>query len=209
MSEETTLSKEKSLEIIQQMIQKAKTNFTDDGYGWLLWGTMIIAASLATFFLIETGSRNIFMAWNIFGGIAIVLLSYEFIKPKRQGAKSYISEMLRYVDIGFMVCLFIIIFSMNVAVSPNAGFGFLLMLYGFLMLIQAGATKFKPLLVGAIVSWLGAIAIFLNPEFKYDMLITAAAVFTGYIIPGLILRAQFKKEKAAMITNDSGYPNGI
>ena len=209
MSEETQLSKEKSLEIIQQMIQKAKTNFTDDGYGWLLWGTMIIAASLATFFLIETDSRNIFMAWNIFGGIAIVLLSYQFIKPKKNGAKTYVSDMLRYVDIGFTVCLFIIIFSMNVAVSPNAGFGFLLMLYGFLMLIQAGATKFKPLLVGAIVNWVGAIAIILNPIFKYDMLITAAAVFAGYIIPGLILRAQFKKERVAMITNNSDQPNGI
>ncbi len=79
----------------------------------------------------------------------------------------------------------------------------------FLMLVQAGAIKFKPLLVGAIVNWVGAIAIILNPIFKYDMLITAAAVFAGYIIPGLILRAQFKKEKAAMITNNSDQPNGI
>ncbi len=123
MSEETSLSQEKSLEIIQQMIQKAKTNFTDDGYGWLLWGTIIIAASLATFFLIETGSRNIFLAWNIFGGIAIVLLSYQFIKPKKHGAKTYVSDMLRYVDIGFTVCLYIIIFTMTVSVGANAGFG--------------------------------------------------------------------------------------
>ena len=207
MAEETLLSQEKSLEIIQQMIQKAKTNFTDNGLGWLVWGSLIFISSLATFFLIKTNSRNIFMAWNIFGGIAIVLLAYDFLKPKRQGAKSYVSDILRYVDIGFMVCLFIIIFSMNVAVGPNAGFGYLLMLYGFLMLIQSGALKFKPLLVGSVVNWVGAVGIFLNPVFKYDMLITAAAVFIGYIIPGLILRKQFKKETAVMHNNSAS--NGI
>ena len=209
MDEQKELTGEKSLEIIQQMIQKAKTNFTDDGYGWLVWGSMIFLASLATYFLADAQSSNLFLAWNIFGGVAILLLAYGFLKPKRTSAKSYISDILRYVDIGFTICLFIIIFSMNVAVRPNAGFGYLLMLYGFLMLIQSGALKFKPLLIGAIVNWIGAIAIFLNTEFKYDMLITAAAVFIGYIIPGLMLRAQFKKEKALMITNISDHSDGI
>jgi hypothetical protein len=93
--------------------------------------------------------------------------------------------------------LFVIIFSINVSVGPNSGFGYLLMIYAFLMLVQSGALKFKPLMYGAVVNWIGAIAIFINTEFKYDMLISAAAVFIGYIIPGLILRAQYKKELSA------------
>ena len=209
MDGQKELTGEKSLEIIQQMIQKAKTNFTDDGYSWLVWGSLIFLASVATYFLADANYSNLFLAWNVFGVVAILLLVYGFFKPKRSSAKSYISEILRYVDIGFTICLFLIIFSMNVAVSTNAGFGYLLMLYGFLMLIQSGALKFKPLVIGAIVNWIGAIAIFLNPEFKYDMLITAAAVFIGYIIPGLMLRAQFKKEKSSMITNFSDHSDGI
>lgn len=195
MQNEEELSGEKSFEIIQQMIQKAKTNFTDNGHGWLLWGGMIIIASLSTFFLLEYKFYNPFMAWNVFGVIAILLLSYNFIKPAPKAVGSYVSDILRYVDIGFTVCLFIIIFSINVSVGPNNGFGYLLMIYAFLMLIQSGALKFKPLMYGAIINWIGALAIFINTEFKYDMLITAAAVFMGYIIPGLILRAQYKKEK--------------
>jgi cell division protein FtsX len=74
------------------------------------------------------------------------------------------------------------------------------MIYAFLMLVQSGALKFKPLLYGAVVNWLGALAIFINTEFKYDMLISAAAVFIGYIIPGLILRSQYKKERSASKT---------
>ena len=194
---EEKFSETESLRLINDMIRNAKSNFTDNGYGWLLWGTMIFLSSLGTYFLIEYDYEKTFLFWNIFGGITILILAYDFIKPSRIKAKSYVSDILRYVDLGFAVCLFIIIFSMNVAVHPNAGFGYLLMLYGFLMLIQAGAIKFKPLFIGAIVNWLGAITVFLNDEFKYDMLITAAAVFIGYIIPGLILRAQSKKVNAS------------
>ncbi len=197
MSNEQELSGEKSFEIIQQMIRNAKTNFTDNGHGWLLWGSMIFLASLSTYFLIEFDYHNLFLGWNIFGCIAIILLIYNMVRPARPAVRSYVSDILRYVDIGFTVCLFVIIFSINVAVSPNSGFGYLLMIYAFLMLVQSGALKFKPLLYGAIVNWLGALAIFINTEFKYDMLISAAAVFIGYIIPGLILRAQYKKERLA------------
>ena len=197
MSNEQELSGEKSFEIIQQMIQNAKTSYTDNGLGWLLWGTMIFLASLSTYFLVEFNYPNLYIGWNIFGVIAIGLLAYNFLKPSQKQVRSYVSDVLRYVDIGFTVCLFVIIFSMNVSVGPNSGFGYLLMIYAFLMLIQSGALKFKPLMYGAIVNWIGAIAIFINTEFKYDMLISAAAVFIGYIIPGLILRAQYKKELSA------------
>ena len=195
--ENSKIGAAESLQLINTMIQKAKTNFTDNGYGWLIWGSMIFLASLATYFFIEYQYDNIFLAWNIFGGIAIVLLVYNFLKPGKPLARSYVSDILKYVDIGFAVCLFIIIFSMNVSVGANNGFGYLLMIYAFLMLIQSGALQFKPLLYGAIINWIGSMAIFLNTELKYDMLITAVAVFIGYIIPGLILRNQYKKELAA------------
>lgn len=182
-----------SLEIIQQMINQAKANFTDSGLSWLLWGTMIFLASLSTYFFIDLGSETIFLGWNIFGGVTILLLLYDVVKPKRKKVKTYVDELMRMVHIGFFVCIFIIIFSINESVGPNNGFGFLLMIFAFLMLIKGGAIKSKALMVGAVVNWAGAIAIFINKEFKYDMLIMAAAVLIGYIIPGLILWAEHKR----------------
>ena len=187
------LTSEKSLEIIHQMINKAKLDITDNGIGWLLWGTLIFLASLSTYFFILFNYQNTFLGWNIFGVISIILLIYDFLKKKRKSVRTYVDDVLRWVDIGFMVCLFVIIISMNVSVGANSGFGYLLMLYAFLMLIQGGALQFRPLLIGAIVNWVGAICIFVNTDFKYDMLITAAAVFIGYIIPGLLLRSKYKK----------------
>ena len=192
MENDQQLTNQQSLEIIQQMINQAKTNITDNGLGWLLWGSMIIFASVSTFVFIQTGAKDIFLCWNIFGIFTIVMLSYDMFKPKRKTVRTYISDLLRLVDIGFIACIFTIIFSINVAVDPNSGFGFFLMIFAFLMLIKGGAVKSSALMIGAAVNWAGAIAMFLNKDFKYDMLIMATAVLIGYIIPGILLWQQYR-----------------
>ncbi len=193
MANEQQLSNEKSMEIIHQMISQAKTNFTDSGLHWLLWGTLIILASLSTFFFVQFGYDKTFLGWNIFGIITIILLLYDILRHKKKTVKTYVGDLMKFVDIAFIVSMFTIIISMNVAVDPNAGFGFLLMIFAFLMLIKGGAVKSRSLMVGAAVNWAGAIAMFINKDFKYDMLIMAGAVLIGYIIPGILLWLQYRK----------------
>ena len=193
MANDEQLSKEKSLEIIHQMINQAKTNITDNGLSWLLWGIMIFLASLSTYFFLYIGSDNIFLGWNIFGIVTIILLLYDIFRPKKKLVSTYVSDLMKLVDIGFIICLFTIIFSINVAVGANGGFGFFLMIFAFMMLIKGGAIKSRSLMIGAVVNWAGAIVMFINKEFKYDMLIMAAAVLIGYIIPGILLWRQYRK----------------
>lgn len=193
MPNDQSLSNEKSLQIIQQMINQAKSNISDNGLGWLLWGTMIFLASLSTYIFIYTASTNIYLGWNVFGIFTIVMLTYDIFKPNRKKVRTYVDDLLRLVDIGFTICLFTIIFSINFGVKANEGFGFFLMIFAFLMLIKGGTIKSRSLIIGAAVNWAGAIAIFLNKEFKYDMLIMAGAVLIGYIIPGLLLWLQYRK----------------
>lgn len=193
MEKEPQLSNEQSMLIIQQMISQAKTNITDSGFSWLLWGTMLFFTTISTYIFIDIGSDDIYLGWNIFGIISIVLLVYDIFRPSKKPVRTYVDDLLKLADIGFMVCLFTIIFSINVAVSPNSGFGYFLMMFAFIMLIKGGAVKSRALMVGAMVNWAGAIAIFLNKEFKYDMLIMAGAVLIGYIIPGILLQVQYRK----------------
>jgi hypothetical protein len=193
--EEKQLSGQESLALINAMISKAKHEIKDDGKGWLTWGGMIFFASLATYIIaVFDLNVSLWIGWNTFGVIAILLMVYSLLRRKKaKPAKTYVDEMLRYFDIGFTICIFVIIISININVNPSEGFGYFLMVYAFLMLIEGGALRFKPLLIGAVVNWLGAIAIFFVEDFKYDMLITAGAVFIGYIIPGLMLRSQYRK----------------
>ena len=201
MSNDQQLSKEKSMEIIHQMINQAKTNFTDNGLSWLLWGIMIFLASLSTYFFLYVGADNIFLGWNIFGVITILFLLYDIFRPKKKLVRTYVGDLMRLVDIGFIISLFTIIFAINIAVNPNSGFGFFLMIFAFLMLVKGGAVKSRSLMIGAAVNWAGAIAIFINKEFKYDMLIMAGAVLIGYIIPGLLLWLQYRKLNQASKNN--------
>lgn len=187
------LTSEKSLEIIYQMINDARANVTNSGAGWLFYGALIFLASLSTYIFIEVGYQYIFLGWNIFGAIILILLLIKAFRPSPKKVRNYMDELLRIFDIGFMVCIFLIILSINLHVRPNDGFGFFLMIYGLLMLVQGGAMRFRPLIAGAIFNWIGAIAIFFNEDFRYDMLITSVAVLIGYIVPGLILRNQYNK----------------
>jgi hypothetical protein len=198
MSNDQQLSNEKSLEIIHQMINQAKSNITDSGLSWLLWGTMLFLTCIATYIFIDFDSSNIFLGWNVFGMVTIVLLTYDMLKPKQKKVRTYVDDLMKMVDIAFIVCLFTIIISMNVSVRPNDGFGFMLMIFAFLMLAKAGVIKSRSLMIGAAVNWAGAIAIFFCKEFKYDMLIMAGAVLIGYIIPGLILRAEYRKANSIL-----------
>lgn len=187
------MTNEESLKIIQQMINQAKVDITDNGIGWLLWGSLIFLTCISTYVFIDIGSANIFLGWNIFGILTIVLLAIDLVRHKKKPVRTYVGDLLKLVDIGFIICLFTVIFSINVAVSPNSGFGFFLMIFAFLMLVKGGALKSRALMIGAAVNWAGALAIFVNKEFRYDMLIMAGAVLAGYIIPGLLLRNQYRK----------------
>lgn len=193
MSKDQQLTNEQSLQIIQQMINQAKSNITETGLSWLLWGSMLFLTSMATYIFIDVDAKNIFLGWNIFGAVTIILLVADIVKPKRKPVRTYVDDLMKMVDIGFVVSMFCIILSINIAVSPNAGFGYMLMIFGFLMLVKSAAVKSRSLAIGAIVNWIGAVAIFFNKEFKYDMLIMAAAVLIGYIIPGFLLRSAYRK----------------
>ncbi|MBS1734720.1 MAG: hypothetical protein JST02_15620 [Bacteroidetes bacterium] len=194
MRKEEPLSGEQSMQIIHQMISQAKNNYSENGVSWLLWGILLFLASMSTYIFIDIKASDIFMGWNIFGVASIILLLYRvFSKPLKKQVKTYVDDLMKMVDLGFIACMGIVILAINInAVSPRAGFCFLLMLFAFLMIIKGGAIRSRSLQVGAVVNWLGALGILLVPEFKHVMLIVAAAVLTGYIIPGILLMRKYK-----------------
>ena len=194
MANDQELSNEKSLAIIHQMINQAKSNYSESGLSWLLWGIMLLVTSVSTYIFIDISTSNMFLAWNIFGVVSILLLIYHIARPRKKPVRTYIDDLLKLVSIGFVVSMGIIILAINLdAVTPSVGFGFFLMIFAFLMLIRSGAIKSRSLLIGAIVNWAGAIAILFVKEFKYAMLIMAVAVLVGYIIPGFLLIAEHKR----------------
>jgi hypothetical protein len=194
--EEKQLSQAESLMIIQQMISTAKQEQRDDGKGWIVWGWLLFLASLFTYVNLQYRWVNVFFFWNLFGLLSLVLLVYSTVRHftrKTQLVRTYTKDLYQKLNVGFFITLMLIIVSMNVGVSPVKGFGLLLGLYGFWILIYGSVVNFRPSIIGAYVTWACAFATLFVPDFSQTMLLHAAAVLCGYIIPGHLANREFNK----------------
>ena len=197
--EEKNISNEESLLIIEQMIQTAKKEQKDDGIGWIIWGWLLFLASAATFLNIKMQWFNTFFFWNAFGIISVLLGLFEcgraLLRKKVKRVKTYTQDLFEKLNFGFIVSLLLIIVSMNTrGVSPIQGFGLLLGLYGFWILIYGTVLNFKPSIIGAIITWAFAAVSLFAINFEQTMLLHALAVLCGYIIPGHIAHKEFNKQ---------------
>ncbi len=193
-----TLSGAESLQLIEQMIHTAKQEQKDNGKGWIVWGWLIFLASLFTFFnIVFNWSDSTFFFWNLFGLITILFFAWQavqtFYVKKSVRVKTYTQDLFNKLNVGFFISLMLIIVSINVGVPPTKGFALLLGLYGFWILIYGAVLNFKPSIVGAYITWGAAFASLFVADFKWTMLLHAAAVLCGYIIPGHIANAEFNK----------------
>lgn len=200
MQDNKEMTEHESLLIIQQMISTAKKEQKDDGKGWIIWGWMLFIASILTVLNLHFLWINTFFFWNVFGLITLPVMIFDFIKgfiyKKTKRVRTYTRSLFDKLNTGFFICLMFIILSMNLGVSPVKGFALLIGLYGFWILIYGTALDFRPSVIAAFVAWgFGMIALF-QQQFLPVMLLHAAAVLSGYIIPGHIAYNRFKKEAA-------------
>lgn len=203
--EDKQLNEQESLLLIQRMIHTAKQEQTDNGMGWIIWGWLLFLASVLTYFNLQYRWFDNFFFWNMFGLATIALIIYETVRTyvikKKTKVKTYTSDLFDKLNIGFGISLFLIIFSMNLGypdtTPPVKGFSLLLGLYGFWILIYGTVLNFKPSIVGAFITWAFAFGGLFVPADKFEvtMLIHAAAVLCGYIIPGHLANIQFRKLK--------------
>lgn len=206
-----------SLHIIRQMIDTAKREQKDDGRGWIMWGWLLLAASVGTVLNMQFDWFSTFFFWNLFGLLVLLRGLYEvviaFFVRRRVSVTTYTKDIFDKLNIGFFVCLMFIIIAMNTGTSPVAGFPLLMNLYGFWILIYGAMLSFRPSLIGAFVMWVLAFVALLIPHFmpQHDasvhftwvMILHGVGVLCGYIVPGYIAQKEFRKAAARNLSNDS------
>lgn len=201
--EKNQLSGADSMKIIEQMIGRAKEEEKDNGLGWIIWGWMLFLASIINYVMIVMDAPNKYIIWNIFGAISIILVLYSLVRKKLSvkhspQVKTYTNELVGRMGVAFFISLVIMVFG-NAATGINftgVNFGYLLLLYGFWMYIHGSAFRDKLLVAGAFVNWAGAIIIFLfyKELGKNILLVHAACVAIGYLIPGHIAQQRFGRK---------------
>lgn len=200
--ENPSLSSEESLRLIEQMIGRARAAEKDSGRGWILWGWLLFMASIVHYGFIKADINKGNLVWMIFGISAAMLIFYEqflrkfFVKPVVK-VKTYTNELVNKFGIAFFVSLSIMVYG-NSQLNLNSNgfnFGYLLLLYGFWMFIHGSAFRYRLLIIGAIINWIGAFVIFYFKE-KLGaevLLVHAFCVAMGYLVPGHIALIKFGK----------------
>lgn len=205
MSKESLTGME-SLRIIEEMIQVAKKEHHERGDGWLIWGWLLFIASIMSAIFIIQEIHYVSYIWMgaLVVGLIIYFAGVASIRNKKTRSVSFVQDLLSKIGTGFFISLFMIIAASYLNPSTFS-FGYYFVLYAFWMFIYGSALQFKPLIIGAAINWMAAIAIFYLEDYFYIMLVSAFAVCTGYLLPGYILRAQYKKR----IQNKEAVDNGL
>lgn len=187
------LTHDESLQIIQSMILTAKNRITENGFHFLLWGILVIIASITQYVLLVSGSGiQSNLSWMVMPVIGLpIAFVYEYRRNRKVRTQGHIDGWYKYLWLGFGITLIImVLISVIQHMSPIP---FILAIVGFATFVSGSIYKFSPLVFGGIIFWIASLLciVFPGPE---QLLINAISTLAGYILPGILLWKKSKNE---------------
>ncbi len=217
------LTPQESLQLIEGMIQKTKATYHDKGISALLWGTVVTIASLVTYARIEFDFKLGFDIWLIVLLAIIPQIFISIQEKRKIKIRKHDDEAIDAVWMVYALTIFGLVAYQNIIpqstinlinqegwqlvkhynngtkpdeilkpFAPSFSSIFIL-IYAFPTFITGLAKKFKPMIIGGIISYI-AFMVSLYTETKYDMLLCAVAAISNWLIPGIILRRSYLKK---------------
>ena len=191
---EKSFNEQDSLKLISEMLENTKARFNENGFFFLLWGWLVLVASLLHFTLLHTDFQYPYIGWPIIttgGGIASAIAGYR--RRKDTEVKTFIDTSMSYLWIGFVISFFLLFAIVIIGHIKWHLLSILIMtLYGLPTFVSGGILKFKPLILGALACWLIVIiSLFVRED--YVILLSALSIVLAYLIPGYMLKAKFNK----------------
>ncbi len=220
--EEKQLTEKESLAIITDMVNKVKNHYHENGTYLILWGTVITICGLVSaaerFWSFSIG----FDIW-ILTLIAVVPQIWLIIRErKRKKVITHTESAIDTIWIVYMITIVCIIlygniiyftspgllkasgielFSKNIATGETKPFrlfapsfsSIFLMIYAFPTLATGMITKYRPMIIGAILTY-GFFVLSLFTDFAVDMLLSSLGAISCWLIPGLMLRSRYLRQ---------------
>ena len=188
---EKGLKPEESLKIINDMISSAKINLNEYIFYFMFWGYTIAILSLMHFITNYFNLlKNPELVWTLVVPGMIICAIYGYRTGRKKKTFSHIDKIHTFTWIAFIISyIIIIVFGKEVNYKIAQ---LIFILAGMATFISGFVLKFRPLIIGAIVFWLGAILSFIIPSL-YVPLAGFFILITGYLIPGYMLKNYAKK----------------
>lgn len=206
MEKENPISTTQSLEIISEMIHKARNQFSENGHLYLVWGWVVFICALAQYLLLNVFNyERHYLVWTVTLVVVLYQIIYLARNKRSTTVKTYTHDIIGYVWLVFVILMFLqgVIFGFILggtyykAMNPG-----LLVLYGMPTFLSGVILRFRPLVFGGISCWILAIAAAFVPV-HYHPVFLSAAVLVAWIIPGYLLRQRHVKN------NRSDYPTKL
>jgi hypothetical protein len=224
MTQEKELTEKESLQLITEMIHKAKSGFHESGTSAILWGSVVGAAGLISFAESYWHFSIGFDVWFIVLAAFIPQIIISIREGKTRKVVSHEESSQNAVWLVYGVSIFFLNFYLNVVPgatdrilaaegqelllrnlktgetshyvpSVASAFSLLLLLYAIPTLATGLARKFMPMIVGGILCFLYLI-ISCFTSTTYDLLLNGIAGISCWLIPGLVLRSRYLKGKS-------------
>ncbi len=228
MTDQKKMTEQESLDLITNMIQKAKGSYHETGIGSLLWGTVVTIASVVTYFERTYDFYIGFDIWLLVLGAIIPQIIISIQEKKSNKVKKYEDDALNAIWLVFGIT----IFGLNAyqMIVPDVTDKFIqlegwqltkhyldnakpdepirtftpsiyslfILIYALPTLVTGMVKKFKPMLYGALITY----GLFIWSCFtisEYDFLLGGAAALICWFIPGVILRRKYLAQQKANV----------
>lgn len=187
---------QQSLDLINEMISKAKKSYTTKGIAPMVWGSLILFCGLVNW--VEIHYKKSFGDVWLLTLFALIPQIYFSIKEKR--SKSFIAYneiAINYIWIAFSISIFITSFYFAYFIRGHVS-PLIMMLFGIPTFIIGGMSNFKPMVFGGIFCWIMSV-ISMHTIEEVNVLLMAVCGLFAWLIPGIILWGRYKKSVAANV----------
>jgi lysylphosphatidylglycerol synthetase-like protein (DUF2156 family) len=188
---------QENLEVIRKMIEETKKGVTGSGHMYIFWGVITLLAVLVTYVLaFFEFYQYILINWLVLMSLGFAYSIYRGITRERKAKVTTFSDRaMGYTWFGCGITLMILGF-----IAPLAGVysghmipAVIAVVIGSACFITGRLYEWKLLTWASLLWWGGGVAMMvLKSESRF--LIFPFLIIVGYLIPGFILRANYKKQ---------------
>jgi hypothetical protein len=192
---ETKLTEQESLKIIQEMIATSKNKIKNNSFFYLLWGWLVLIASLSHYLLLRINIHYeyAYLPWPVLmlSGMVVSVIAGIRI-GKREKVISHFDNMMMFLWWGFFFTLIVIMLMTSFQkITWTTTYPLIIALYGLGTFVSGGVLRFKPLIFGGISSWIISILTFFIEPINI-LLMMALSIIIAYLIPGYLLKYKEK-----------------
>lgn len=182
---------EEGFKTIYEMIRSVRTSISKNHFYYLLWGYLVIAASITDFVMLKLEQyRYHYYAWLVLMSVGcIATLVYILFQQKTYRQSSYLGRFMGYFWGAWFVSFIILMSFVNMKSDYETILPVCLAMYGLGLFVSGAVLRFKPLIAGGIVSWIAAVTAFFM-TYQVQLLIMAVTVTVSHLIPGYILKKE-------------------